>query len=82
MNKAKTEKNHKEDSKYVIKGSLEETKKDKNEKKKHGGQEKHHKEFVPVCLNEETDSIAANKARKILKEAWIKNNKQQLLKAI
>ena len=42
----------------------EEKKDDKRNKGKDGDKgEKKHKEFIPVCLTEETDSISANKIR-------------------
>ena len=59
--------------KYVVKGA-EGNQKKKREPKNHDKQSA--KAFVPVCLNEETDSIAANKARKHLKEAWLKGDKE------
>ena len=63
MEKSKTDKSQSKggDMKYAPK---EEKKDDKRNKGKDGDKgEKKHKEFIPVCLTEETDSISANKIR-------------------
>lgn len=58
MEKSKTEKSHKkEEMKYVVKGSIDQSKVKQEPKKSKDTQDKKNKEFIPVCLNEETDSI-------------------------